>query len=69
MFPDIELKDFYNINFDLNNIKSLITFRQNIIKKILKTNNNSKISDWYYCLEPTENDNSERLINNKYILL
>ena len=66
MFPDFKLKEFFNVNLDLN-IKTLIMFRQNIIKEIL--NNNSKTSEWCYCLEPTENDNSDRLKNNKYILL
>jgi hypothetical protein len=80
MFQDIDLNRYVNTDIDIdfystNIIKKLIIFRQNIIKcyltnKYENINLNifpkSNISEWYYCLEPTENDTSERLVNNKY---
>ena len=78
MFPDIDLNRYINTNIDFysdNIIKQLIIFRQYIIKSYLtnKYENfnlnvfpKSNISEWYYCLEPTENDTTCRLINNKY---
>jgi hypothetical protein len=80
MFPDIDLNRHRHINTDIdfystNIIKKLIIYRQYIIKfyltnKYENINLNifpkSNISEWYYCLEPTENDTSDRLINNKY---
>lgn len=81
MFPDIDLNAYMNTNIDFfsnNIIKKLIIFRQYIIKSHLTKkyeifNLNiypkSNISDWYFCLEPTENDTSGRLFNNKYNIL
>jgi hypothetical protein len=81
MFPDIDLNRYVNTNIDIdfystNIIKNLIIYRQYIIKFYL-TNQyenidlnifpKNDISEWYYCLEPTENDTNERLANNKYI--
>jgi hypothetical protein len=80
MFPDIDLNKYVNTDIDIdfystNIIKKLIIYRQYIIKCFL-TNQyenidlnifpKSNISEWYCCLEPTENDTSERLVNNKY---
>ena len=78
MFPDIDLNRHIdtNIVFDSKNIiKNLIIYRQYIIKFYLNNKYEnldldifpkSNISEWYYCLEPTENDTTERLINYKY---